>query len=208
MKICLLIGGEGTGACAIVKAIACQELMAVCTGAISHSKTAKGIARLRALGIETQIADHQDIGDKKTFELTLKEMIDSQKPDIIALAGFMRVLSADFIAHYPNQIINIHPSLLPRHPGLNTHQRALDAEDEFHGATVHVVTKDCDQGPILMQANIPIFAKDTALTLKQRLQPLEHQLYIDTLSLIQKNTNFKKSRHLDVAQILAAKKEL
>ncbi len=145
---------------------------------ISNVPNAGGLDKALAHGVATGIADHQTFGkDRIAFEAELQRQLVLAKPDIICLAGFMRILSGEFVDKWPGQILNIHPSLLPRYPGLHTHQRALEAGDRQHGASVHLVTPDLDAGPILGQISMPIYPDDTAQSLAQRLVPLEHRLY-------------------------------
>lgn len=199
MRICLLIGGRGSNACAIIKAIKCGELKAECVGVISHKRDAMGIEHVRALGVPVVIVDNRDYDNKPSFEGDLLQQILALDVDVIALAGFMRILSADFINELQNKVIlNIHPSLLPKYPGLNTHQRVIDAGDKVHGATVHHVIAACDQGPIVMQAQIPVLGHESSYDLEERLLPVEHQLYIDALSHIQQ-TMFPKPNNNNIA---------
>ena len=134
------------------------------------------------MGIATAVVDHRPFkGDRPAFEAELIRVIDAAAPDILCLAGFMRILTGGFTGHYAGRMLNIHPSLLPKYKGLHTHQRALDAGDAVHGCTVHEVTADLDGGPILGQARLAVRPGDTARTLAERLLPLEHQLYPQVL---------------------------
>lgn len=145
---------------------------------ISNDPDAGGLAKARALGIETAVVNHREFfKDRNAFEGVLHATLEASNPDIVCLAGFMRILTADFTDRYSGRLLNIHPSLLPKYKGLNTHQRALDAGDAEHGCTVHEVTAHLDDGPILGQARIDVHAADTAQTLAARLLPMEHQLY-------------------------------
>jgi phosphoribosylglycinamide formyltransferase 1 len=183
-QVLILFGGQGTNACAIVKAIQSSELPMHCVCAISHRAHAAGIKHLQALNIPVEVIDHQSFSSKEAFEADLMKAIDKSKPDLIILAGFMRILSTNFIDTYPNKILNIHPSLLPKHRGLNTHQKVIDAKDKEHGATVHVVTSELDAGPILGQQRIEVNENDTAESLEKRLKTIEHRLYVDVLKSI------------------------
>jgi phosphoribosylglycinamide formyltransferase 1 len=147
---------------------------------ISNRSDAGGIVWARQEAIPTMVVEHQDFASRDEFDTVLLETVRSFKPDWVFLAGFMRVLRADFVAALQGRLVNIHPSLLPAFPGLNTHQRAIDAGVSLHGASVHWVTEALDHGPLLRQAAIPVLANDTAATLAKRLKPIEHQLYTDT----------------------------
>ncbi len=145
---------------------------------ISNDPQAAGLAKARQLHIPTFAIDHKPFGkDRAGFEAALHQALTTAKPDIICLAGFMRILTPDFIAKWGGQMLNIHPSLLPKYKGLHTHARALEAGDTVHGCTVHEVTAALDDGPILGQAQMAIQAGDTPDTLAARLLPLEHALY-------------------------------
>lgn len=149
---------------------------------VSNDPSAGGLAKARELGIATAAVDHREFGkDRKAFEDVLHQTLDQAQPDFICLAGFMRILTEDFIARYEGRMLNIHPSLLPKYKGLHTHQRALDAGDTEHGCTVHEVTAALDDGPILGQARIAVQGGDTAESLAARLLPLEHALYPQVL---------------------------
>lgn len=145
---------------------------------VSNVPNAGGLAKAQTLGVATDCVDHTEYsGDRVAFEKSLQAKLVEAKVDLICLAGFMRVLSAEFIARWEGKILNIHPSLLPKYKGLNTHQRALDAGDKIHGCTVHEVTAALDDGPILGQVTIDVEAGDTAESLAARLLPFEHKLY-------------------------------
>lgn len=145
---------------------------------ISNVPDVGGVDKALAHGVATAIVDHQTFGkDRIAFEAELHRHLVLANPDIICLAGFMRILSPEFVAEWHGKILNIHPSLLPKYAGLRTHQRALEAGDTQHGASVHLVTPDLDAGPILGQVTMPIFPDDTAQSLARRLLPLEHRLY-------------------------------
>lgn len=144
----------------------------------SNDPQAVGLARAAALGIPTAAVDHRRFnGDRAAFEAALLKRLLAARPDVLCLAGFMRVLSPGFVARFDGRMLNIHPSLLPKYPGLHTHQRALDAGDAEAGCTVHQVTAVLDDGPILAQARVPILSGDTAATLAARVLEQEHRLY-------------------------------
>lgn len=145
---------------------------------LSNDPQAGGLAKATAMGIPTAVVDHRPFqGDRAAFEAALLEPLLAAKPDLVALAGFMRVLTADFVAKFEGRMLNIHPSLLPKYKGLNTHARAIEAGDTEAGCTVHEVTAALDDGPILGQARVPVLPGDTPETLAARILPLEHQLY-------------------------------
>ena len=145
---------------------------------LANNPNAGGLAKARALGIATAVVDHRKfVNDRKAFEDDLHQNLEHFVPDIICLAGFMRILTCDFINRYTGRILNIHPSLLPKYKGLHTHARALEAGDSKHGCSVHEVTATLDGGPILGQAHIAVLAGDTPESLATRLLPLEHKLY-------------------------------
>ncbi len=143
----------------------------------SNDPAAAGLAKAAALGIPTAAADHRAFPDRVSFEAALMSLLAATTPDIICLAGFMRVLTPVFIARFAGRMLNIHPSLLPKYPGLHTHRRALEAGDAEAGCSVHEVTAELDAGPILGQARVPVLPGDTAETLGQRVLQAEHRLY-------------------------------
>jgi len=144
---------------------------------ISNKEEAEGLAFARAQGIATQVVRHRDFASREEFDAALAEAIDVHQPALVVLAGFMRILTAGFVEHYAGRLLNIHPSLLPAFPGLNTHQRAIDAGCTVAGASVHQVTADLDLGPILAQAVVPVLPDDTAERLAARVLAQEHLLY-------------------------------
>lgn len=148
----------------------------------SNDPEASGLAKAQALGVPTFAVDHRRFkGDRSAFEAELLQQIEAAQPDILCLAGFMRILTPDFVSRFEGRMLNIHPSLLPKYPGLHTHQRALDAGDAEAGATVHLVTSELDAGPILGQARVPVLAGDTADMLAARVLVQEHRLYPEVL---------------------------
>lgn len=145
---------------------------------LSNKVDAGGLAKAQARGIDTAVVDHRPFGkDRAAFEAELTKVLEAAAPDIICLAGFMRVLTSDFVTRWQGRMLNIHPSLLPKYRGLHTHARALEAGDGEHGCTVHEVTAELDGGPILGQARLAITPEDTPDSLAARLLPLEHRLY-------------------------------
>lgn len=180
-NIVILISGAGSNMQAIVKAAQQEHWLArfnaqvACV--ISNRPDAAGLQAARALGIAGQVLDHRAHGSREAFDAALQAAVDAHKPALVVLAGFMRILTPGFVAHYAGRLVNIHPSLLPAFPGLHTHQRALDAGCTVAGATVHRVTAELDHGPILAQAVVPVLSTDTAQTLAARVQSQEHLVY-------------------------------
>ena len=144
---------------------------------ISNKADAQGLVLAQAQGVTTAVLVHKAFASREAFDEALRVQIDQFSPSLVVLAGFMRILTPGFVAHYAGRLLNIHPSLLPAFPGLNTHQRAIDAGCQFAGATVHQVTADLDHGPILAQAVVPVLADDTADTLAARVLSQEHLIY-------------------------------
>ena len=175
--ICVLISGSGSNLQALIDAIAEGKLDARIGLVISNNADAYGLTRARDAGIDTKVIDHRDYADRESFDNALQREIDASHCDLVVLAGFMRILSSFFVQHYLGRMLNIHPSLLPKYKGLNTHQRALEAGDTEHGVSVHFVTPDLDGGPVIIQSRVPIFKGDTADVLAQRVQYQEHQIY-------------------------------
>lgn len=176
-RVVVLISGRGSNLQAIINATRAGELPIEICAAISNNAQAPGLAYARAADIATDVLDHRDFPDRTSFDLALIDRIDRHKPDLVVLAGFMRVLGPAFVAHYAGRLMNIHPSLLPAFPGLHTHERALAARVKRHGATVHFVTLDVDGGPIVVQASLPVFASDTPQSLEKRVLKEEHRIY-------------------------------
>jgi phosphoribosylglycinamide formyltransferase-1 len=176
-SLVMLISGRGSNMEAFIRAIAEGTLDAHITAVISNVAGAPGLDLARQAGLPTRVLPHGDYPDRESFDAALGNEVASHKPDLVILAGFMRILTPEFVDRFAGMLLNIHPSLLPKYPGLNTHQRAIDAGDAEAGATVHYVTGELDGGPAIMQVRLPIQPKDTADSLAQRLLPLEHQLY-------------------------------
>jgi len=176
-RVALLISGGGSNMLALVRAMTGDHPARPVLVA-SNDPQAGGLAAAAALGIATATVDHRAYpGDRAAFETALLQPILAAAPDILCLAGFMRVLTPAFVSRFSGRMINIHPSLLPRYPGLHTHQRALDAGDAEAGCTVHLVTEALDAGPILGQARVPILPGDSAASLAARVLAQEHRLY-------------------------------
>ena len=180
-NIVILISGSGSNMAAIVRAAEQERwsdrLNAQVAAVISNKADAQGLAFAKAQGIATAVLDHKAFASREAFDEALMAQIDLFSPSLVVLAGFMRILTPGFVAHYAGRLLNIHPSLLPAFPGLNTHQRAIDAGCKFAGATVHQVTADLDHGPILDQAVVPVLASDTAEALAARVLTQEHLIY-------------------------------
>jgi phosphoribosylglycinamide formyltransferase-1 len=176
-KVAVLISGSGTNLQALLDAAAQTDAEFSLCAVISNKSEAYGLIRAREAGIPAITLDHRGFSDRDTFDQALIREIDRHKPDLVVLAGFMRILTAEFVRHYRGRLLNIHPSLLPKYQGLHTHQRALDAGDSEHGATVHFVTEELDGGPAIVQALVPVYPQDTAEALAKRVQVQEHKIY-------------------------------
>lgn len=176
-NIVVLISGRGSNMEAIVQACAAERWNARIAAVISNRPDAAGLAYARAHGIATAVVDHARFDSREAFDAELMRVIDAHAPDVLALAGFMRILTSAFVAHYHGRMVNVHPSLLPAFAGLNTHRRAIEAGCKAAGATVHFVVNEVDHGPIIAQAVVPVLPGDTPETLSARVLAREHQLY-------------------------------
>ncbi|WP_213762347.1 phosphoribosylglycinamide formyltransferase [Caballeronia sp. dw_19] len=176
-KIVILISGRGTNMETVVRACARDGWQALVAAVISNRPDAAGLAFAAENGIPATVVDHRDFTTRENFDQALARVIDGFEPDLVMLAGFMRVLTDAFVERYAGRMINIHPSLLPCFPGLKTHQQALDAGVRVHGASVHFVTPTLDHGPIVAQAAVPVMAGDDAATLAARVLAVEHIIY-------------------------------
>lgn len=183
-KVVVFISGSGSNMVSLAKAAAEPDFPAEIIAVISDKAEAGGLARAAALGIPTFSFVRKDFASKDAHEAAILAELDRLQPDIICLAGYMRLLSAAFIQRHEGRILNIHPSLLPLFPGLHTHQRAIDAGMKLAGCTVHFVTEGMDDGPIIAQAAVPVLAGDTADTLAARLLTVEHKIYPLALRLV------------------------
>ncbi|HKB63222.1 MAG TPA: phosphoribosylglycinamide formyltransferase [Burkholderiales bacterium] len=172
-NIVILISGRGSNMEAIVGA----RLPAKVAAVISNRADAAGLKFAAQSGIAAQVVDEREFSSRGTFDAALEAAIERHSPDLLALAGFMRVLGGDFVRHYSGRMVNIHPSLLPAFPGLHTHRRALQEGVKLHGCTVHFVTPQVDHGPIIVQAAVPVRAGDTEATLAARVLRQEHRVY-------------------------------
>jgi phosphoribosylglycinamide formyltransferase-1 len=176
-NIVILISGRGSNMQAIVRAAQAEKWPAKIAAVISNKADAEGLAYAAAQGIPTAVVSNKAYSSREAFDQALQATIDGYSPDLVVLAGFMRILTPPFVAHYEGRMMNIHPSLLPSFPGLATHGQALRAGVKVHGATVHFVTADLDHGPIVAQAVVPVHADDTEDTLSSRILEQEHIIY-------------------------------
>lgn len=174
-RIVVLISGSGSNLQALIDRL--DQSHGQIVSVLSNRAEAYGLQRAQQVGIETQVVSHKDYTTRELYDQALIELIDAAQADLVILAGFMRILSPAFVTHYQGRLLNIHPSLLPKYKGLNTHKRALEAGDSEHGATVHFVTEELDGGPLIIQSRVAVFADDTEETLAARVQQREHLLY-------------------------------
>ncbi len=181
LKIAVLISGSGSNLQAIIDRIGAGELRAQLVGVLSNKAEAYGLTRAAAAGIATAVIAHTDFPDRDSFDSALMRQIDHWAPDVVVLAGFMRILTPAFVQHYEGRLLNIHPSLLPKYKGLHTHRRALEAGDAEHGCSVHFVTAELDGGPVIAQAVVPVQPHDTETLLTERVHDAEHRLYPEVL---------------------------
>ena len=177
LDIVVLISGSGTNLQAIIDAISAQKLHANIKAVISNRPDAKGLQRAELAGIPTESLDHKAFDSREAFDQKLSDVIDQYQPELVVLAGFMRILTDDFVAHYTDRMLNIHPSLLPEFRGLNTHQRAIDAGVKQHGVSIHYVSNELDGGPLVLQAVIDVMPDDNAESLQNKIHQLEHVIY-------------------------------
>lgn len=176
-RIVVLVSGSGSNLQALLDTCAAGEIPASVVAVISNRADAYALQRAARAGVDTLVMPHTDFGSREAFDRALAERIDSFEPELVVLAGFMRILSPFFTQKYAGKMLNIHPSLLPKYPGLHTHQRAIDAGDSEAGATVHFVTGDLDAGPAILQAAVPVRPGDDATRLAARVLEQEHRIY-------------------------------
>ncbi len=176
-NLVILISGRGSNMEAILRASAAEHWPVKIAAVISNKAEASGLQTAAAAGIATAVVNHKQYPDRASFDMALAKVIDEYSPDLVVLAGFMRILTPGFVEHYQGRLLNIHPSLLPSFPGLATHQQAIDAGVKFHGATVHFVTPVLDHGPIVEQAVVPVMDDDTEDSLAARVLQQEHIIY-------------------------------
>ncbi|PKM33267.1 MAG: phosphoribosylglycinamide formyltransferase [Gammaproteobacteria bacterium HGW-Gammaproteobacteria-12] len=176
-NVVVLISGSGSNLQALIDSVAHDGNPARIGAVICNRADAYGLERAKQAGIATELLDHKQFDGREAFDAALIEAIDAHQPDLVVLAGFMRILTPGFVQHYAGRLLNIHPSLLPKHKGLHTHQRAIEAGDSEHGCSVHFVTEELDGGPLVVQAVLPVMADDTAESLARRVHQQEHQIY-------------------------------
>lgn len=176
-NVVVLISGSGSNLQALIDSVAHDGNPARIAAVISNRADAYGLQRAKQAGIATELLDHKQFDGREAFDTALIQAIDAHQPDLVMLAGFMRILTPGFVQHYAGRLLNIHPSLLPKHKGLHTHQRALEAGDSEHGCSVHFVTEELDGGPLVVQAVLPVMADDTAESLASRVHQQEHHIY-------------------------------
>ncbi len=177
-RVAIFISGSGSNMETLIRSMAEPDHPAEPCLVLSNRSEAAGLEKARALGVATSVIDHKPFaGDRKAFEAAITEALARVSPDIICLAGFMRILTGDFVAGWEGRMLNTHPSLLPKYKGLHTHRRALEASDMVHGCSVHLVTPELDGGPVLGQARIAVKPDDTEETLAARVLAMEHKLY-------------------------------
>jgi phosphoribosylglycinamide formyltransferase 1 len=180
-RVVILISGRGSNMAALLAAMRTGQLVATAAGVISNRPDAAGLALAAGQGVPRAVVDHRRFADREAFERALITAIDALTPDLVVMAGFMRIVSAVFVEHYAGRLINIHPSLLPAYPGLNTHRRALADGIKIHGCTVHFVTASVDQGPIIVQGAVAVHDGDTEATLAARVLEVEHRILVSAV---------------------------
>ncbi|MEN0651853.1 MULTISPECIES: phosphoribosylglycinamide formyltransferase [Hyphobacterium] len=183
-KLAILISGRGSNMQALIEACAQPGFPAEIALVVSNRPDAGGLDRAKAAGLPTAVVDHAGYETREAFEAVLTDLIEAAGAQLVCLAGFMRLLTADFVNHWRDRLINIHPSLLPAFPGLHTHERAIEAGVKLHGCTVHFVRAEMDNGPIIGQAAVPVLPGDTPDTLGARVLAAEHQLYPACVKLV------------------------
>lgn len=183
-RTAVLISGRGSNMSALIRASAEADYPAEIVAVVSDNTDAPGLQAAAAAGIHAVAVPRAEHADREAFEAAVEEALAAQGAELVCLAGFMRLLSADFVARWAGRFLNIHPSLLPLFPGLNTHGRAIEAGMRVHGCTVHFVTQEMDSGPIIAQAAVPVLPGDTADTLGDRVLKVEHRLYPAALALV------------------------
>jgi phosphoribosylglycinamide formyltransferase-1 len=176
-SIVVLISGNGSNLQALIDQIEQGKIVGRVSAVIANRVDAFGLQRAKDAGIPGIFIDHKAFATREEFDQQMCQAIDEYAPDLIVLAGFMRILSTQFVQHYQGRMLNIHPSLLPKYKGLNTHQRAIDEGDTEHGASVHFVTPDLDDGPVVLQSKVPVFSPQDAPELASRVQEQERQMY-------------------------------
>ena len=181
LRIAILISGRGSNMLAIAHAVRAEEIHGRIVAVLSDKADAAGLAAAGQLGIHTETCLPQAGRSREEYDRALAAAIRAHSPDVVVLAGFMRILSAGFVQDFAGRLLNIHPSLLPKHRGLHTHRRVLEAGEPEHGCTVHFVTEELDGGPLIVQARVPVLPGDTVASLSARVQTQEHRIYPMTL---------------------------
>lgn len=176
-KTAILISGSGSNLQSFIDRVESGAIDLDLCVVFSNKPKAYGLERAKKAGIPTECIEHGDFADRESFDRAVAAKLDEYEPDLLILAGFMRILSSWFVQHYEGRVINIHPALLPAYPGLDTHQRVLDAGEKFHGSTVHFVTEELDGGPRILAGKLPVDRNETADELCARVQAVEHQIY-------------------------------
>ena len=176
-SIVVLISGSGSNLQAIIDACSSGFIPGKVSAVIANKANAYGLVRANEAGISTQVLSHKNYASREKYDIALMDAIDQHQPDLVVLAGFMRILSPAFVQHFSGRLLNVHPSLLPKYQGLDTHQRAIDAGDTEHGCSVHFVTEQLDGGPVILQAKVPLFNDDDATSLAERVHEQEHRVY-------------------------------
>jgi len=183
-RTAILVSGSGTNLQAFIDAVALGTLDLELCVVFSNNPAAFGLERAQRAAIPTACIQHTDFPDRESFDRAVIAELDRFEPELLILAGFMRILSPAFVDHYRGRILNIHPALLPKYPGLNTHQRVLDAGDDWHGSTVHFVTEELDGGPRVLQGRLRVDPGETADELQTRVQAIEHRIYPEAAGLV------------------------
>jgi len=177
LPVVVLISGRGTNMRALADAAARSDIPIELRAVVSDRTDAAGLQLARERGIATQVLSPRDFPSRESFDRALADRIEALSPGLVVLAGYMRILSPEFVHRFAGRLINIHPSLLPKYPGLHTHRRALEAQDTEHGASVHYVTEDLDAGPVIIRGRVPVLSNDTEASLAARVQCVEHIIY-------------------------------
>ena len=183
-RVAILISGGGTNLQAFIDAVADGSLDLEIQVVVSNQPDAYGLLRARDAGIPTECVRNTEFLDRAAFDDALASTLERYNPDLLILAGFMRILTSTFVKRFEGKILNIHPALLPKYPGLNTHQRVIDAGERWHGSTVHFVTEELDAGPLILQGRVPVLSTDTESVLSARVQAVEHKIYPEAAALI------------------------
>ena len=176
-RILVLISGSGSNLQAIIDQAAADKIAGDVIGVLSNRSEAFGLERAATAGIPTKVLDHDLFSCREDYDESLAGLIDSFEADVIVLAGFMRILTDQFVRRYKGKMLNIHPSLLPKYTGLKTHRRVIEAKESEHGCSVHFVTEELDGGPVILQAKVPVFEEDSEQELQERVLQQEHQIY-------------------------------